>query len=152
MTASDLEQLFDRREVRVHGKLMHRIQDWLGLYFAGTYFHTLDKNNGGQLEYSLRFVLLSIYIIVLANLMFAAGLTFTFFGPDTIFESKLAIVLILIGLFLLCWIYFVWHDRYKDLVRPWVDSRARAKRIGMGVNWFLFGSFALMIIRIIIVT
>ena len=131
---------------------MHRIQSWLSLYFAGTYFHVLDKNNGGRLEYSSYFAQLSIYIIAVANLVFAASLTFTFFGPVEFLQSKLTTVSIASGLLALCWIYFVRRDRYKDLVRPRVGGRARTKRIGMGVNWFLFGCSALMLIRIIIIT
>lgn len=130
---------------------MSRIQNWFGFYFAGTYFHTLDKSNDGKLEYSSYFAILSIFIITTSNLMFALGLALTFGYPDGVFLSKFSNVAIVLGLFSLYWMYFVWRDRYKDIVRSWVESRSRAKRIGMGVNWFLFGGFAIMIVRLIVI-
>lgn len=131
--------------------LLNWLDRCIGLYFAGTYFYSLDKSNGGNLECSTHFAIQSIFIIVLANLLFAAGIAFTFFGLDTLLQSKLTNVSILIGLFSLCWIYFVWQDRYKAFVRDGKDEQDKAKRIGMGVNWTMFAAFFAMIIRLIII-
>ena len=129
--------------------MLNWLDRWIGLYFAGTYFHMLEKRNGRRLEYHWYFAVTSIFLITTANFMFVVGVAVTFGHTDGVLSSKIHNAAILIGFFSLCWIYFVWRGRYRNIVRAWKERRIFAKRTAMRINGFLFGAFAVMVARVI---